>query len=192
VAHRAGPLTAADAGARADFVGGGADDAEAVNPPLLFREPPTYTTIRFGKVDRSREADFTTCPVATRRLPKTGIQAVSKPRTVGLPRSTNSASLARVVPPREQPLPANTAIWTLEKDDRCVEARVRSTPIGMELRFFIYNADEREGVWLLWSPIFRPQDGGTAALHDEALLKRREFEVRGWREVNSEGDEPTQ
>jgi hypothetical protein len=98
---------------------------------------------------------------------------------------SDSEFMRRTAPPANPKALPEESLWTLRKDQRCAEARVRLTPIGLELRFFLYNASEAEHARLVWSRIFRPQDGGTPALHDEALLKRREFEVRGWTlEVN--------
>jgi hypothetical protein len=55
------------------------------------------------------------------------------------------------------------------------------TPLGPELRFFIWRNDTpREETDLLWSQIFRPQDGGGAALGVTAEQKRREFLALGW------------
>ena len=55
------------------------------------------------------------------------------------------------------------------------------TPLGPELRFFIWRSDKpREEADLLWSQIYRPQDGGGAALGEAAEQKRREFLAFGW------------
>lgn len=92
---------------------------------------------------------------------------------------SDSEFLRRIAAPTNPRTIPEQTLWTMRKDSRCADARVRLTPIGMDLRFFLYTGDP-SNARLLWSRIFRPQDGGTAALYDEQLLRRREFEVRGW------------
>jgi hypothetical protein len=77
-------------------------------------------------------------------------------------------------------LPEHT-LWTMRKGHSVAEARVRLLAVGLELRFFIRtDGAEHSSDGLYHSQIYRPQEGGTPALYDAALLKRREFEVRGW------------
>ncbi|HXG69487.1 MAG TPA: hypothetical protein VNJ04_02630 [Gemmatimonadaceae bacterium] len=55
------------------------------------------------------------------------------------------------------------------------------TPLGPELRFMMRRSDKQAGEEdLLWSMIFRPEDGGGLALGDAADDKRREFLALGW------------
>jgi hypothetical protein len=73
-------------------------------------------------------------------------------------------------------------LWTLVKDGRIAEARTRSmTPLGPELRFVMCRGEKREGAEdLLWSMVFKDEDGGGAALGEVAHTKKLEFIALGW------------
>lgn len=75
----------------------------------------------------------------------------------------------RLVPP--PPPPTEHTVWTLTKDARQAEARVRATPFGPELRILIDGE-------LWWSQVVRPPD--TSAVEAAAELKRLEFTAKGW------------
>ena len=88
-----------------------------------------------------------------------------------------SIGFAKTPPPSKLP---EHVLWTLSKTGRYAEARVRMTPLGPELRFFIWRTGKsRDEGDLHWSRIYRPQDGGGAALGDDAESKRREFIALG-------------
>ena len=95
---------------------------------------------------------------------------------------SDSEFMRRIAPPpRKGPLPEHT-LWTLKKDGRYAEARLRVLPHGLEFRVFMapLGTTEIADLTFLESRVFRAQDGGTAGLHDYALEVRRGFEVRGW------------
>lgn len=75
----------------------------------------------------------------------------------------------RLVPPAPQP--TEHPLWTLRKRAHQVEARVRATPAGPELRILIDGE-------LWWSQVFQPptEDALTVA----AERKRLEFTAKGW------------
>lgn len=75
----------------------------------------------------------------------------------------------RLVPP--PPPPKEHTLWTLTKEQRRVDARVRSTPFGPELRILIDGE-------LWWSQLFQPATAPGMA--DAADRKRAEFEAKGW------------
>ena len=62
-------------------------------------------------------------------------------------------------------------LWTLRKRDLQVEARVRATPAGPELRLLIDGE-------LWWSQVFQPPT--EEALTAAAERKRLEFTAKGW------------
>jgi hypothetical protein len=67
----------------------------------------------------------------------------------------------RLVPARRIIRQPEHVLWRLAKNNRFAEARVRLTPIGAELRFFIFDADAApEDQQLLWSQLFRPGVAG--------------------------------
>ena len=60
-------------------------------------------------------------------------------------------------------------MWTLAKTGRIAEARTPVTPLGPELRFMMRRSDNSQGNEdLLWSMIFKPQNGGGAVLTQAA------------------------
>jgi hypothetical protein len=72
-------------------------------------------------------------------------------------------------------------LWTVRKTGQSAEARVGMTPFGPELRFLMWRGDKRAGDGnLLWSQVFRAQDGGGAALGEMAEQKRLKFLTLGW------------
>lgn len=80
-----------------------------------------------------------------------------------------SVGFSKTPPPSKLP---EHVLWTLTKTGRLAEARVRMTPLGPQLRFFIWGREKtRDDGDLLWSQIFRPQDGGGAALGDASEHK---------------------
>jgi hypothetical protein len=71
----------------------------------------------------------------------------------------------------EEPPPEQHSLWRLMKRDHTVDACVRATPAGPELRILLDHD-------LIWSQVIRPptEDALTAA----ADTKRAEFEAKGW------------
>lgn len=69
-------------------------------------------------------------------------------------------------------------LWTLRKEGKQAEARVRLIPgVGPELRIYATDKPAIDAARdLLWSAVIR--DG--AALNDAAEGKRQEFTERGW------------
>lgn len=87
----------------------------------------------------------------------------------------------RLVPARKIAKLPEHVLWVVRKEARLADARVRQTPLGPELRFFVWRAEKtRDEGDLLYSFIFREQDGGSRALGEMAEVKRREFVARGW------------
>lgn len=70
-------------------------------------------------------------------------------------------------------------LWTVVKDDRRAELRVRVHPLGQELRM-LYDGGKGE-LSLLWSEVYKPGDGRRlGAITDE---HQRAWCVRGWQVV---------
>ncbi|MDP1570377.1 MAG: hypothetical protein Q8L86_10260 [Vicinamibacterales bacterium] len=85
--------------------------------------------------------------------------------------------------PRDTRAIPEHVLWTLTKGGRTAEARTRMVPLGPELRVYVSHL-ETGALELLWSEVFRVQDGGGAALRDLAEQTQRDFEARGWKAVN--------
>lgn len=90
-----------------------------------------------------------------------------------------SVGFSKARPP--QPIP-HPVLWSLRRAGRTAEARVRQVPLGPEILIAVRprGRDEPE---LLWSQVFRAQDGGAAALIVVADQTQRDFEARGWGRV---------
>lgn len=77
------------------------------------------------------------------------------------------------MPPSAPAAPAAVEhpLWTLTKRTHQVEARVRATPAGPELRILLDGE-------LWWSQVFQPPTEAT--LTAAAERKRGDFEAKGW------------
>lgn len=74
-------------------------------------------------------------------------------------------------PAAPAPVPVDHPLWTLTKRDHRVDAVVRATPGGPELRLLLDGE-------LWWSQLVRPAtEDALTALADE---KRGEFVAKGW------------
>lgn len=77
-------------------------------------------------------------------------------------------SIAFSKPRQPEAIPEHS-LWTVTKGTRTAEARVRMTPGGIELRFYVHEE-------LIWSQLF--QDG--RELGELAEQKKAEFQAMGW------------
>ena len=76
---------------------------------------------------------------------------------------------------RPQPAPRTIPeahLWTLSRGGHIVEARMRSTPLGPELRVYFDDT-------FLWSQV--PRDGRDFTVF--VAERRASYEARGWRAV---------